>query len=112
MHPLTILLSPEHFHEPSEFCPERWLKVNTEDSTSPFFADNREAVQTFSVGPRSCIGKRIALAELRLVLSRMVWKFDLEEVDSASGKLKWESQRDFTVIERRPFEIKLKAKGV
>ncbi|TVY48007.1 Versicolorin B desaturase [Lachnellula occidentalis] len=112
MHPLTISLSPEHFHEPLKFCPERWLSTSTEDTTSPFFKDNREAVQTFGVGPRSCIGRRIALAELRLILSRLIWKFDLEEVDTPSGKLEWMSQRDFMVVERLPFEIKLKAKGV
>jgi len=110
-HPLTISLSSEHFHEPLKFYPERWLSTSTKDTTTPFFGDNREVVQTFGVGPRSCIGKRIALAELRLILSRLVWKFDLEEVNTPLGKLEWMSQRDFSVIERQPFEIKLKARG-
>lgn len=110
VHPLTISLSPEHFHKPLKFCPERWLSTSIKDSTSLFHRDNLGAVQTFGVGPRSCVGKRIALAELRLILSRLVWKFNLEEVDTPFGKLEWMNQRDFTVIERQPFEIRLKVR--
>ena len=34
-------------------------------------------VQNFSFGPRNCIGKYLAWAEMRLVLARMVWTFDI-----------------------------------
>ncbi|TGO73048.1 hypothetical protein BELL_0396g00070 [Botrytis elliptica] len=102
VHPLSISLSAEYFHKPSEFHPERWLAAN--DSSSPFHNDNRNAVQVFGVGPRSCIGRPLAMAELQPVLARMVWRFDLEKVDSEAGNLKWAEQRVFTVVERKPFE--------
>ncbi|TGO36465.1 hypothetical protein BHYA_0124g00260 [Botrytis hyacinthi] len=76
VHPLSISLSAEYFHKPSEFPLERWLAAN--DPSSPFYNDNRNAVQVFGVGPRSCIGRPLAMAGLQLVLARMVWRFDLE----------------------------------
>ncbi|KAF7918439.1 uncharacterized protein EAE98_009682 [Botrytis deweyae] len=109
VHPLSISLSAECFHKPSEFHPERWLAAN--DSSSPFHNDNRNAVQVFGVGPRSCIGRPLAMAELQLVLARMVWRFDLEKVDSEAGNLKWAEQRVFTVVERKPFEVRLRTRS-
>lgn len=106
VHPLTISLSPKYFHKPKEFHPERWLA----SPNSPFHNDHRNAIQTFGVGPRSCIGKPLAMAELQLALARMVWRFDLEKADTEAGNLKWDEQRVFTVVERKPFEVKLKAR--
>ncbi|TGO29072.1 hypothetical protein BPAE_0019g00470 [Botrytis paeoniae] len=96
VYPLSISLSSEYFHKPSEFNPERWLAAN--DSSSPFYNDNRNAVQVFGMGPRSCIGRPLAMAESQLVLARMVWRFELEKVDSEAGNLKWEEQRVFTIL--------------
>lgn len=108
VHPLSLSLSPEHFHDPTGFHPERWLPSAREDTDSPFLDDDRNVVQTFGVGPRSCIGKYLALAELGLILARLVWRFDLEEVDTAAGKMKWGEQKVSTVVERKPFEVRLK----
>lgn len=103
-------LSSDFFHDPDNFLPERWLLSSTQDKDSPFYNDNRGAVQVFGVGPRSCIGKPLAWAELRLILSKLVWSFDVEEVNTPNGKLKWEDQRVFTVVERKPFEVRLRKK--
>jgi cytochrome P450 len=104
VHPLTLSRSPTMFHDPDEFHPERWM----EESGSIFTSDVRNAVQAFSVGPQSCIGRPLAWAELRLILARLLWRFDLQMTDTLSGRVKWEEQRAFTVVERKPFEIRLK----
>jgi cytochrome P450 len=84
------------------FAPERWL------GEDPAFAkDQHDAVQTFGIGPRSCIGRPLAMAELRLVLARLVWRFDLLKADTEAGRLEWDSQRTFSVVERQPFEVRL-----
>jgi cytochrome P450 len=93
------------FHEPAAFHPERWL------GKDPVFDnDQHNAVQTFGIGPRSCIGRPLAMAELRLVLARLVWRFDLHQVDSEAGRLEWDSQRTFSVVERQPFEVRLQVR--
>ena len=43
--------SKDNFRDPDKFVPERWLG-------DPLYADDqRSACQTFSIGPRNCIGK-------------------------------------------------------
>ncbi|KXJ85762.1 cytochrome P450 [Microdochium bolleyi] len=62
---------PGNFAKPDEFCPERWLG-------DPEFAnDHREIFQPFSHGPRDCIGKNLAYAEMRTILARMLFNFDM-----------------------------------
>ncbi|KAM5347985.1 hypothetical protein ACJ41O_007809 [Fusarium nematophilum] len=63
----------ENFHEPEMFLPERWLKSHGDAE-----GDVKACFQPFSVGPRSCLGKNLAKAEMRLILVRLLWRFDLE----------------------------------
>lgn len=108
--PLSIHLSPNFFHDPTSFIPERWLSAAIEDPASPYHNDRRNAVLPFSTGPRSCPGKALAWAEVRLLLARLVWRFDFEEVDSVKGRLRWEEQNVYIAVERKPFEVRLKAR--
>ena len=64
--------SPENFKEPDSFIPERWLEDNKE-----FRDDKRLASRPFSMGPRGCIGKDLSYMEMRLVLARMIYSYDL-----------------------------------
>ena len=48
--PVAASLSTKNFHDPWEFRPERWLERST--------GDTLEASQPFSLGVRSCMGKR------------------------------------------------------
>jgi len=69
--PWPMFTSAANFSDPLSFIPERWLG-------DPLYAhDDRFAFQPFSSGPRNCIGKNLAYAEMRLVMAKMVWNFDL-----------------------------------
>ncbi|RYP86559.1 hypothetical protein DL769_000731 [Monosporascus sp. CRB-8-3] len=104
VHPMSANLSPMNFADPLEFVPERWLK----DPPAKYANDNLEATQPFSVGPKSCIGRNLAMAEMRLILARMVWNFDLELCDGSRG---WkESQLIFNVWEKKPLRVKVKSR--
>jgi cytochrome P450 len=37
-----------------------------------------ETLRPFSLGPRNCVGKLLALAEARLVTAKLLWHFDIE----------------------------------
>ncbi|OCK74493.1 cytochrome P450 [Lepidopterella palustris CBS 459.81] len=64
--------NPKFFRNPESFVPERWL------GDPRFDGDRKKVFQPFSVGPRDCIGKNLAYAEMRLILAKMVWNFDIE----------------------------------
>jgi cytochrome P450 len=97
-------LSPLNFHQPGQFIPERWLPEAKDEPASPFFSDKRDVVQLFSVGPRDCIGRNLAYAEMRMVLARVLWNFDLELCEQSRD---WKNQKIFCFWEKHPLICKL-----
>ncbi|KAF4627434.1 hypothetical protein G7Y89_g10724 [Cudoniella acicularis] len=65
---------PSNWADPDEFVPERWL----ENAPQKYKNDNKAAFSPFSLGPRNCIGRNLAYAEMRTILARLLWNFDLE----------------------------------
>ena len=53
--------------------PERWLP----NPTPEFANDDKAAFKPFALGTRDCIGKNLAYAELKLVLAKVMWHFDI-----------------------------------
>lgn len=91
--------SPKHFYLPDQFIPERWLG---EDQR--FANDNKSVMQPFSVGPRNCIGKNLATIEIRIVLARLLYKYDLELSPACEN---WAEQHTFLLWEKGPLMVKL-----
>lgn len=101
----SINRDPKYFHSPTEFQPERWLPEASTDPNSPFCGDRRQALQAFSMGPRSCMGQHLAWAEMMLVLARLLWTFDVHAVDGR--RVRWEDLRTFLLVEKKPVEIRM-----
>ncbi|KAF7532639.1 hypothetical protein G7054_g7772 [Neopestalotiopsis clavispora] len=59
-----------YWHDPTAFRPERWIGENLQDEF--------RASQPFSAGPRACLGINLAYLELRIILSKIVFTYDLE----------------------------------
>ncbi|KAK8052038.1 hypothetical protein PG993_003423 [Apiospora rasikravindrae] len=70
--PWTITHDTKYFSDPWEFTPERWLGL--------YPTDVKEASRPFLLGPRDCLGRNFAWMELNLVLSKILWSYDLELV--------------------------------
>ncbi|EFY86111.1 cytochrome P450 [Metarhizium acridum CQMa 102] len=70
---------PGFFTDADEFHPERWL------DDPRFRGDKKEAAQPFAVGPHSCIGMNLAYFELRLILARLLWNFDMKLDESCEN---------------------------
>ncbi|KAF7911815.1 hypothetical protein EAE99_010997 [Botrytis elliptica] len=68
-----------YFKEPHRFMPERWLD-NDEESLSLA----RMAFKPFSVGPRHCIGQRLAIQEMAYIVAKIVYHFEFEVVGTDS----------------------------
>lgn len=106
----TLNRDPSYFHNPTSFEPERWLPEASSKEDSPFYRDQRRAIEPFSTGPRSCMGQHLAWAEMRLILAKLLFTFDLEAVP---GKyFKWEELKTFLLVEKRPIYVRLKPRAV
>ncbi|PYH95259.1 benzoate 4-monooxygenase cytochrome P450 [Aspergillus ellipticus CBS 707.79] len=97
----STLRSSNNFVDPDSFLPERWM-LNNRDPR--FDADKREAMQPFSHGPRNCIGRNLAYTEMRLILARILWEFDLTLGDGCSN---WEKQAAYVAWQKEPLMVKL-----
>ncbi len=104
VHQMSANWSPRNFSQADAFHPERWLPSALEDADSPFYHDNRDARQPFSLGPRNCIGKNLAFSEMRQILARVLWNFDLELVDK---NLDWSNQKVFTLWQKGPLVCRI-----
>ncbi|KAL9597718.1 MAG: hypothetical protein Q9219_004975 [cf. Caloplaca sp. 3 TL-2023] len=96
--------SPLNFSDSHSFAPSRWLPSAP---TSQIL--KREALQPFSMGPRNCIGQRLAWTETRLILARLLWNFDLGAVEGKSTD--WEEQKTYTLWEKRSVWIRMWERG-
>ncbi|KAJ8120817.1 hypothetical protein ONZ43_g2571 [Nemania bipapillata] len=98
VHPTAANSSPANFRNPDEFIPERWL------GGPGYEADVREVAQPFSAGPRNCLGMNMAWHEMRLLLAKLVFNFDiLSDVGP-----EWRDQRVYLLRERKPLICQLK----
>lgn len=87
---LSCYRSSCNFENATSFRPERWLRASGKDACPD---DNFAAFQPFSFGPRSCLGKNLARAEMCLLLARILWRFDLELVETEEGMSWLDRQR-------------------
>ncbi|GME28656.1 PAS domain-containing protein [Neofusicoccum parvum] len=96
--------SPENFEAPDEFLPERWLP----DADERFARDDRKVMQPFSVGPRNCLGMNLAYHEIRLMLSYLLWHFDLELCKESDD---WMDQKVYALWAKKPLMVKVTPVG-
>lgn len=102
--PNVILFDERYFTNPHDFIPERWLPKDQQPSE--YAGDVLSASQPFSVGPTNCLGRPLAWAEMRLVLARIFWYFEVSLVPERP--FSWESQKMLMTVEKDPLWLALK----
>jgi len=103
VHHYATYHSTANFVEPDAFLPERWIEFGKEGSR--FAGDRREVLQPFAYGPRDCIGRNMAMHEMRLILARVLLRFDLELCPESR---EWTAQRAFVLWEKKPLMCRVK----
>lgn len=79
----------ESIYEAAEsFVPERWY-------SKPQMIKHKEAFAPFSTGPFGCIGKQLAMMEMRTLTARLVLEYDIKL--AACQKAEVETIDHFTV---------------
>ncbi|KAI0141749.1 cytochrome P450 [Xylariaceae sp. FL1272] len=87
----TVAHDEKYFAAPELFTPERWI--------DPDCTDVKDASQPFGLGPRMCMGRSFAYAQMSLELSKLIWKYDMELVDK---KLDFEKESGMFFQWRKP----------
>ncbi|KAK7997312.1 hypothetical protein PG989_005352 [Apiospora arundinis] len=87
---------------PWEFHPERFLP---HEGDSRYRNDVLDAMQPFSTGPRNCIGKNLAYAEMRFILAKIIFNFDLRLADDSEDWL--EKQRVYFLWDKPALNVHL-----
>ncbi|KAL4877750.1 cytochrome P450 [Aspergillus karnatakaensis] len=86
VHHYATYRQERNFTDALSFHPERFL------NDLRFANDKIKAFQPFNVGPRDCVGRNLAYAEMRLILARVLYNFDLR---IAEDSLEWTKQKSF-----------------
>ena len=68
----------EYYPEPLQFRPERWI-VGEEGATAESVALAESAFCAFSTGSRGCVGKNMAWLEMRIVMAKTIWKYEIKQ---------------------------------
>jgi cytochrome P450 len=92
----------DYFVDPFKYNPERWLAEK--NLTAQDAIEQTSAFIPFSTGPRGCIGKGVALAEMMLTMAVVLYRLDfaMADEDKSGGSIGAEYGR------HRPDEFQLK----
>ncbi|KAL4813665.1 cytochrome P450 [Aspergillus spinulosporus] len=80
----TINHNERYSPQPFSFRPERWIP---EESGEEAVRLAKAAFATFSIGPRNCVGKGLAMIEMTLAMAAVMSRFDFRRADGAAGEV-------------------------
>ncbi|KAK5651342.1 hypothetical protein OQA88_12575 [Cercophora sp. LCS_1] len=86
------------FVHPEEFIPERW-------TSKPGLILDRNAFFPFLSGPNNCVGKRVAMVVLRLVLSYTVLNYRFEFAPGEDGSAIHREAKDNLILKAGPLNV-------
>lgn len=77
-----------NFSNPNSFIPERFLDEGKDER------DDMSVFQPFQVGRHICLGLKVAYSEMRVVMARLLWSFDLQLADE-EDRWDWGEQKTY-----------------
>jgi cytochrome P450 len=86
----------EHYGDAYTFRPERWIVSSELESFNP--EDDvrklRHKLHTFLKGPGDCVGQKLAMLQMSIVIARTLWRMDVRlapgtDVGAGNAKLGW-----------------------
>ena len=66
-----------NFSYPTVFFPERWLVAEGLEASTEKLVHNPNAFVPFSFGPANCVGKNMALLEMKIVICHLMQRLEL-----------------------------------
>ncbi|CAG9954643.1 unnamed protein product [Clonostachys rosea f. rosea IK726] len=88
----TVFRDPRNFERPTEFLPDRWTEHKE-------LIKNKSVFIPFNMGPYACVGKRLALMEIRRVTAEILTRYDITVAPGyEKGSFLGKKQDTFTVV--------------
>jgi len=100
LHTYSILRDPRYFHTPEAFLPQRWLSKG-----APAGEHDTAAFIPFSHGPTMCVGKNLALMEMRMVVCWVLRRFRFSKAPGVDYA-EWERKiQDWYLVHQEPLVV-------
>ncbi|KAI0727060.1 cytochrome P450, partial [Fomitopsis betulina] len=101
--PYVYHRDPRYFSpNPDSFWPERWLKTKVNSAS---VTHNMSAYLAFSAGPANCVGKPLALIEMRMALAALLQAFNIRYADGYDSKTWVDGLEDWLVTTRKALPV-------
>lgn len=110
--PYVLHRDPRNFSpSPDSFIPERWLRQSAEEKGGDVkYSTNADAFIPFAGGFANCVGKNLAIVEMRMVVTLLMQKFDMRFAEGYDSR-KWEENlEDWFVIKTGELPVVLSSK--
>ncbi|KAF7333636.1 hypothetical protein MSAN_02406600 [Mycena sanguinolenta] len=102
--PYTIHRDPRNFSpSPDKYIPDRWLAKDNDSE----FVTNDDAFIPFSTGPANCVGKNLAMLEIRMVVAHIMRAFELQFSDGYDTQRWEEDLKDYFVMQKGSLPVNL-----
>lgn len=90
---------PRNFSHPDAFWPDRWIIAENPELSPEKLVHNANAFLPFSFGPANCVGKNLALLEMRMVLCLCMQKLEMR-FDEGWDRTQWIDQLEDVFVTR------------
>ncbi|KAI1200960.1 putative cytochrome P450 oxidoreductase [Nemania serpens] len=88
----TVFRDPRAFEHPLDFIPERW-------TTRPELIKDKSVFIPFNLGPYGCVGKRLAMMEMRRLVGEILSQYDFTTSPEHSKEAFLDGKEDtFTLV--------------
>ncbi|EKM51676.1 uncharacterized protein PHACADRAFT_212308 [Phanerochaete carnosa HHB-10118-sp] len=99
---LGVHRDPRNFTHPDMFWPDRWLIAEGLQTHKEEIVHNPNAWVPFSFGPSNCVGKNLAMQEMRILVCHLVQRFNFRFEDGYDpAQFERDIEDRFVVVIRR-----------
>ena len=81
IHFWSVHRDAKNFSHPNDFWPDRWLIAEGTQKSEEKIVHNPDAFIPFSFGPANCVGKNLAMQEMRMVVCHIIQRLEFRFQD-------------------------------
>ena len=111
VHFWSLHRDPRNFSHPDSFYPDRWLIAEGLQESTEKLVHNPNAYVPFSFGPANCVGKNLAMQEIRMVMCALLQRFRIVRGEGWDERRVEAEYKDYFTAPRPRFAVELHVRG-